>query len=1014
MVGLTLLSALILFFCSKLPNNSADRNDPGSANISISIGKVGSLGKIRNIELSKLYLTLSAPGETTIRDSFSLSGNAGGTYAKTYSNLASLLKTWKLAAESKDIAGNTIHFGSTQFIVPARRIIPVTLNLSARFSMLKANYFPIRDSVTRCELLVNGTKQDDSSFAKQALIGDTVRLSYNYLDTGVAQRIKLNVYGTMWGFDTLMYSGDTLVTPLTGANASYNIVLKWVGPALPPPGQVTMTVVLGAVGSITINGQLDDSRDIAMRDAFILNNQAHAKIEEWLKTATIEDARNNLMQFLDSQQIVRTVVVSTDGGVVNVEYTNGLQAVALFGTPGTLSYPGNTGISISDSTGAGGDRSPERISVASEISNYTAINISQMKDVSFTLDTLLKIGNLFNFIHIASHGGYNDILHDQFFLSGDSTPLDTNKNSNAYQNYCKSFPDKCSWYNNNQIVPDMVSHLWAVRPGFFLDPRCNPFQGSLIILSFCNSMSADSIKNVLINNKGAAAVVGWGWEAKPNVLKAQNAIIYFIKQMAENGATVFQACKRTNSYLTDQYPSGKDTLRCDGPGINTMQLSFTLNSDEYPAQGGTVSYSRTSSSYKYGEQITLTASANPGYRFKGWTGSIISSNNPIIVTMDNNKSVTANFVLKTTRTLGLGEGKYVEQTSDGGYIIVGQTGAQGAGGTDILLIKTDSDANVRWTRTFGGSREDYGSCVRQTADGFIIVGSTSSFNSDGNGYDFDLYLIKTDANGNETWEKTYGGPGNNLGSSVQQTSDGGYIIGGSMSTWGTNGLEDVYLVKTDANGKESWAKNFGGAFNDYGCYAQQTNDGGYVIAGYNSSISKWQNGDDVYLVKTDPVGAVIWERLFGDIGPKPDRAYSMQQTNDGGYIIAGETMSSGSGDWDFYLIKTNGNGEAVWTKTYGGASWDNAYSVQQTKDGGFILAGKTASFGTGMEDAYVVKTNVNGDTLWTKTYGGAYCDCANCIRETTDNGYVIIGTSDDSSLNHHISFIKTDLKGNEQ
>lgn len=251
--------AVLFYSCSDAPTNTpTQKSDPGSAAISIQVGRVGSLGKVRNVELKKLYLSLSAPGETTILDSADLSGNSGATVTKDYSNLASLLKTWTLSAETRDANGVVIHSGSTQFIVPARNTIPVTLNLTAKYSILRANYFPIQDSVTRCVLLVNGIQQDDSSFAKQTILGDTVRLSYAYLNTGVAQRIKLNVYGTMFGFDTLLYTGDTLVTPLAGTNANYSILLKWSGPALPPAGEATMRVTIGSVGSVSVDGQLID------------------------------------------------------------------------------------------------------------------------------------------------------------------------------------------------------------------------------------------------------------------------------------------------------------------------------------------------------------------------------------------------------------------------------------------------------------------------------------------------------------------------------------------------------------------------------------------------------------------------------------------------------------------------------------------------------------------------------------------------------------------------------------
>jgi hypothetical protein len=249
--------SVFLFSCTNSTSTRNNTGDPGSAYLTVTVEKVGTLGKTSAISLNKLYLTLSSPGETTIADTFPLSGIGVQTVAKTYSNLASLIKTWTLHAETRDMNGVVIHSGDTSFIIPAQSTIAITLNLTAKYSMLKANIFPIRDSVTRCALLVDGEIKDDSSFAKQSLLGDTVTLTYDYLQTGIGQRIKLNVYGTMWGFDTLLYTGDTLITPVAGENENYDLVLRWVGPGLPPDGQVDMKVIIGAIGTTTVNGKTE-------------------------------------------------------------------------------------------------------------------------------------------------------------------------------------------------------------------------------------------------------------------------------------------------------------------------------------------------------------------------------------------------------------------------------------------------------------------------------------------------------------------------------------------------------------------------------------------------------------------------------------------------------------------------------------------------------------------------------------------------------------------------------------
>ena len=258
-----MLSGFILISCSTGPNNPVDNNSPGSANVSVRVGNVGTMAKRHDISLSKLIISISSQGETPILDTFPLSGNGQMTVSKTYNNLASL-KTWTLSVNTLDSKDSLIHSGSTTFNIQPRQTTDVSLDLSARFSMLKANFFPIRDSVTRCELLVNGTNVDDSSFAKQSAIGNTVKLAYDYLQTNIAQRINMDVYGKMWGLDTLLYAGDTTITPLPGSNASYTITLKWVGLALPPPGQATMTVTLGAMGTVTVNGQIGVPAGITM------------------------------------------------------------------------------------------------------------------------------------------------------------------------------------------------------------------------------------------------------------------------------------------------------------------------------------------------------------------------------------------------------------------------------------------------------------------------------------------------------------------------------------------------------------------------------------------------------------------------------------------------------------------------------------------------------------------------------------------------------------------------------
>jgi hypothetical protein len=209
------------------------------------------------------------------------------------------------------------------------------------------------------------------------------------------------------------------------------------------------------------------------------------------------------------------------------------------------------------------------------------------------------------------------------------------------------------------------------------------------------------------------------------------------------------------------------------------------------------------------------------------------------------------------------------------------------------LIKVDANGNMQWSKTFGGQGWDAGYSVQQTSDGgYIIVGVTRSYGAGG----YDVYLIKVDANGNIRWNKTFRGGGSTLGYSVQQTSDGGYIIIGETLSYGGY---DVYLIKVDANGNMQWSKTFGGTGDDRGYSVQQTSDGGYIIVGVTRSYGAGL--EDVYLIKVDANGNMQWSKTFG--GQGWDAGYSVQQTSDGGYIIVGWTTSYGAGGDDVYLIK---------------------------------------------------------------------------------------------------------------
>jgi PKD repeat protein len=349
------------------------------------------------------------------------------------------------------------------------------------------------------------------------------------------------------------------------------------------------------------------------------------------------------------------------------------------------------------------------------------------------------------------------------------------------------------------------------------------------------------------------------------------------------------------------------------------------------------------------------------------------------------------------------EGYALKQTNDGGYIITGATISYGAGNWDIWLIKTDANGNEQWNITFGGSGYDRGNSIQQTIDSsYIIGGYTTSY---GNG-NFDYWLIKTDANGNELWNTTYGGTNSDQGYSVDQTIDGGYIIAGYTESFGA-GHSDFWLIKTDANGNELWNTTYGGTEHDKCFSGQQTNDGGYILIGYTVSFDLDYSGCDIWLIKTDANGNEQWNKTFGgnEITNKFDIAYEVQQTPDGGYIIAAETEVLYISSMDVLLIKTDSQGNEEWNKTFGGADFDSSRSVQQTIDGGYIVTGNTESFGESDPDLWVFKTDYMGDEIWNNTFGleNGSGDWGYAIEITNNGNYIVVGATMSNPWNRKTS-----------
>lgn len=348
-------------------------------------------------------------------------------------------------------------------------------------------------------------------------------------------------------------------------------------------------------------------------------------------------------------------------------------------------------------------------------------------------------------------------------------------------------------------------------------------------------------------------------------------------------------------------------------------------------------------------------------------------------------------VLQWSRTFGgkggyLGDlGRSVQQTADGGYIVCGITESYGAGGQDMWLIKTDTEGNKLWDKTFGGEKNDIGISVQQTSDGgYIICGSTDSHRVDGE----DIWLVKTDADGNKLWDNTFGGNGFNAGRSVQQTMDGGYIICGYTDPDGTSDGK-AWLIKTDADGNKLWDSTFGGKVQTIATSVQQTTDGGYIICGKAGSYGTGKT--EAYLIKTDATGNQLWDETFveNDIAV----FNSVQQTTDGGYIVCGTASSDKTRTAEVLLIKTDGAGKKIWDRTFGSEGMSIGNSVEQIAGGGYIICGETTSYEANqLTEVWLTKTDAEGNKLWDTTLGGEGSAEGESVRQTTDGGYIICGT----------------------
>ena len=385
------------------------------------------------------------------------------------------------------------------------------------------------------------------------------------------------------------------------------------------------------------------------------------------------------------------------------------------------------------------------------------------------------------------------------------------------------------------------------------------------------------------------------------------------------------------------------------------------------------------------------------------------------------------------------DGAYdIHQTKDGGYIVASSSYSNDGdvignhGSSDYWIVKLDSANNIQWQKSLGGTNMEIVASINQTKDeGYIVAGYSNSNDGDvsghhGNSFSSDYWIVKLDSVGNIQWQKSLGGTNNDYGKSIQQTKNGGYIVAGY--SWsndgdvsGNHGSADYWIVRLDSTGNIQWQKSLGGTSDEIAGNIQQTKDGGYIITGSSSSndgdVSGNHGYDDYWIVKLGSTGNVQMQKSLG--GSDYDAATNIQQTKDGGYIIAGLSFSNDGdvngnhGFSDYWILRLNSSGNIQWQKSFGGSNYDNAFSIQQTKDGGYIIVGNTFSNDGDVSghhgdsyssDYWIVKLGSAGNIQGQQSLGGTYNEYAGKIEQTRDGGYITAGSSESNDgdvIGHH-------------
>lgn len=329
---------------------------------------------------------------------------------------------------------------------------------------------------------------------------------------------------------------------------------------------------------------------------------------------------------------------------------------------------------------------------------------------------------------------------------------------------------------------------------------------------------------------------------------------------------------------------------------------------------------------------------------------------------------------------------FIQQTSDGGYVVAGGEDSDGY----LRVLKLDSNGSIEWKAAYRGSYYKIPLSFQQTSDGgYIFACHAGRYDVDDNyTYKDEIWVIKLNSSGGYDSTSSFGRFINNgeYARAFQPTDDGGYVLAGETRIYGAGG-NDIWVSKLNSAGDVEWQMAYGGIENDRVSSLQQTNDGGYILSCDTQSFG---SSEDIWILKLDSMGNIEWQRNYGGI--YEERASSVHQTNDGGYIFAGNTQSFGAGGGDIWIIKLSALGNIEWQQACGGTGEDRACSIQQTADGGYVVGGTTSSFGEGGDDFWILKLSQAGDIELQKTFGTNSGEIARTLRQTSDGGYIAAGS----------------------